>query len=481
MKKRGLIALPMLAALTLLLLCTATYAVDFSVDVKPVVDRFEINKNAEFVITIKNSYDTADTFFLSNAKDTRFIIETEPPIDYISGITINPHATKSTTLYIRTSNNTLPARYIFPLQIISLKTNTSIDKDIDLTVLPYSYEPNISVVTSKAQIDPRQKSNFRILVKNNNPLVMNNITMVVRGNLIKESVSFDLNGNEEKSIAFTLDFGKKTEPQTDTVSIVLSWKNQILYNGIEKIEVLPYGTSLDKSYSYERKLLRSVETINLSNPTNSVITEEFTVRAGLIDRIFSKTEPKARIIKQNGKKYFAWQYTLKQDESTLIKITRDFTIPAIVLLIVIIACLYFISSGPAMIMRKEVTDVKSDQESIKEVTIKIRMKNKKPYPLKEARLVDRLPAIAKVDKEKSENPPSRVFKSIEHGQVAEWSLGDFDPGQIKEITYTISASLAVIGTLELKSAMCKYLVNGKKKKSHSNSTGVTLAKKPEEE
>lgn len=158
-----------------------------------------------------------------------------------------------------------------------------------------------------------------------------------------------------------------------------------------------------------------------------------------------------------------WQREIQPGESFSVEITTDYTIPVLILALIIIAAIsIYLTKRPRVIIRKKAARVhtKGGEFAIK-VVLFIRNIGKE---IQEVTLTDRLPHVTKLYERFGSIRPDK----IETNRL-EWNFGILAPGQERVVSYIVYSKVMPVGTIALPQASISYMnVKQQKKVTYSN-------------
>ena len=158
-----------------------------------------------------------------------------------------------------------------------------------------------------------------------------------------------------------------------------------------------------------------------------------------------------------------WQREIQPGESFTVEVTTDYTIPVLILTLIIIAAVsLYLTKRPRVIIRKKAMRVhtKGGEFAIK-VVLFIKNIGK---DIQEAALVDRLPHVTKLYERFGSIRPDK----IETNRL-EWNFGVLSSGEERVVSYIIYSKVMPVGTIALPQASISYMdVKQKRKVAFSN-------------
>ncbi|MCX6706875.1 MAG: hypothetical protein NT001_01915 [Candidatus Woesearchaeota archaeon] len=472
-------------ALVLLLIIPICHSQDdnskISINVVPIKNRIMSGEWAMFDVYVTNKGDANDVFIISTKEEgVEWSVITESTYDYTTGMTIWPGETAKTRILI-TDKNLVPNRakpYSVELDVKSINGGLKSSAFFDVFLLPpdvIPYESDINATyTVPRFIDPRNIYSFKVNLFNNNYKDIKSLKINLDSALFTKEAFVELEPKSSKAVDFTVAFDENTKPTIDTLTITVTEGSNVKYRATTPIEIVAYRMPFNQEERTDNSFLREITYITLTNKDNVEEQQTFMVTRRLTDLLFTKTSPDSNRINKNGKDYFAWDVKLAPDESSEIKIDTDYR-PLFYSLIAILlfAVLYIYIRDPISII-KDCDEVRMHQGGISEVKIIISLKNRKDQKIRGIRIVDMIPHMAQVDKEKKDSSgtiaPNRVINT-KKGIALEWKL-DMDPKEERVISYYIKSRLTILGGISLAPTVAFMEINNRKYKVRSNRLSV---------
>lgn len=216
--------------------------------------------------------------------------------------------------------------------------------------------------------------------------------------------------------------------------------------------------------SYEGLILRKT-TYTFKNTGNVPINGKITINKDILSRLFTVNSAEPLEIKRNALfvKY-DWEQNLQPDESFSVTSTTNYTLPFIlVLLVVIIALLVRLYTRTHIQMNKKVSFVKTKGG---EFALKVTLHVKAKKYVENLQVIDRLPGMTQLY-EKFGVKPDKIDASTRR---LFWNIDRLNAGEERVYSYIVYSKVRVVGRFELPSATATYLRDGKTEQVFSNRT-----------
>lgn len=340
------------------------------------------------------------------------------------------------------------------------------------SLLTRSYQPDVIVkdelLTTK--IDPREKPNLKVSLQNMNlrNITRIDITVTSQKNSIYQTGTTSLGPLESKVVDFSLNFNPDEAPKTDTLMVRVETKGddgQIYPKAQPEpipFEIVEYSTVI-RDTKVDDYFMKKETTITVYDDGNVNKDAQVKVEAGLFERLFTTTTPKADFVSEDNQHFFVWNLELKARDSSgkldtrVLVVTNNYR-PLFVIFLALIAMVifYYIFRSPVLV-RKDVSKILTKEGGIAGLKIIIHLKNRSNRTVENLKVVDRIPSITEVEKdfEAGTLKPSSITKGRTSISV-NWEIASLEPFEERMITYHIRSKLSVLGGFDLKHAVVKY-------------------------
>ena len=455
MKKRWLIT-PIVLLLLAFIVPLAS-AEGFNISIKPVKDRVTHADWAIFDLTLLNNEDIyMDTFTLSSKSEgTEWSLLTESTVDYTTGIAVNPHVPKTIRLLLKDKGlaESTTKAYLVDLSVQSSRTGLEETRYLQIFVVPPEtlvYEPNLTVTLNFPRfIDPKNIYSLLVHIKNNNPAEIKNLGVKLESALINRESTVVVEPNIEESVEFTVGFDENQKPLLDTLTVIVTEGNNIIYRQTMPIEVVGYRLAFKQEASLEKKFLRYKETIRVTNQDFVTEQQQVTVQTDWFRKYFTTTDPASDCIVKDGQKYLKWDVKLSPGESTTLVLIKEYRLLFLSLVVLAFAVVAYIVLRSPVHLRKDAEIVSTSQGGISEVKVVIELKNRTNKMLKKVTLVDRIPHMIDIDKkaEFGTLAPKKMMRTNK-GTILTWEM-ELEPKEERIIKYLIRSKLSILGEVIL--------------------------------
>ncbi len=253
------------------------------------------------------------------------------------------------------------------------------------------------------------------------------------------------------------------KPQEDVVKVIIKKDNQTFGGASSTLNVLSSLPEFKKDVATTKAFLKSVDEITVTNDGNIKVSQTFKVPITFLKRLFTSTEPKARIVKENGKSYLGWDVDLNPGGSTRVLVKKNYRTFSLMLVLIIAIVISYYALRPSLKVKKIAIKPVSKEGGIKELNILLKVINRRNKELQEVKVEDSIPKISELVKEEylGTLAPSSVFKHETKGTVLRWDIGNLEPKEERLLRYRSKSKLSILGAFDLPKVKVKYKEEGK--------------------
>lgn len=452
-------------------------AAAFDAEVVPINDRIVIDEFATFQLNIKNNLDKADEYRIYTLDFPTWDVRTEPIVNPIT-LELEPGEEGSIELVVDPLKIRDIGTYNVNVNVRSKLTAKPISVPLKVTIL--STEPLIqgyvpTVVTGveiPEKIDPREEIPIKIVLNNQNIIDYPDLVITLESNLIKDTIEMQLEPKGEKALGLKANLDPLTPPQEDKLVVeVFKGERSIINPIVRRIGVIEYTDQ--KLIGEEKKFLMTRSNYNFVS-NNKDHEGRFKIETTLLGSIFSSTNPKAKTVKENGKRYFVWDVKL-ENKSMQVVVTKNF-IPLfiVIVLLIVVGIAYYILRSPLLII-KEANNIVKKESGISEMTVILHIRNRSKDKIQQIEITDFIPALVSVggDVPIGSLQPNKVLKHEKKGTtIVKWAIDTLDASEERVLSYRIKSKLAILGSFSLPVAAAAFKSNNKTFTSTSNRLSV---------
>ncbi len=449
---------------TVFLVCLFSVSA-FNVEYESIENKINRDGTAKFKVIVENDMDITDTFRIYSG-DYKWDMLTDPLSDYYSGFTIGPNSNKELKLFLNPYDSLYPGRFGVSVNVKS--ENTGVIRHLFLPVdikSPYGddigeYIPVVIItgdINGNNYVNPKETSKITLKLDNRNSRNISSATIDISNDFYEKTIQTNILPLEKKYVDFNFDVDPKLAPGDYNFDVVLSFNNKTVEDADFAFSVLPYS-SIVRDDSVKHSWFKYDKTINIVNEGNIKNTDSIKVEISSIKSFFTKSEPKAEIVKENGAKYLVWDYQLIPYGDINLKYTVNYR-PLLYFILAVIASiiLYYLLRSP-VVVKKQSINIKMYDGGLSEMKILIHVKNRTPKNYSDIVLGERVPNIASyIPTESMGNiMPSKVLKHDQKGTILKWNLETLDPFEERIIIYKVKSKLTILGRFIIPSTVVKF-------------------------
>jgi len=438
-------------------------AAQFDVEIVPITDKISIDDYAKFKIKVKNNLNLADSYRIYTSDFPTWDVRTEPlvnpiTIDLAQGkegsvdIIVDPLKINNIGTYAVNLN--VRSKTLNELKSIALKVSI-----LSTEGLIGGYAP--TVVTSlgiPAKIDPREEVPIKIILSNKNRIDYPDLVIKIESKLIKDTITTKLGPNEEKTLELKVKLDDLTKPQKDSLIVSVFRENKSIINPITRqIEIEEYADKETVSSKKNFLVSKSNYKIISNNPDYS---GKFRVETSLVGSIFTSEHPKAKVVEENGKKYFEWDVKLENNQMD-IKVNQN-TLPLFFVIVILIGLLLaYYALRSQLTIRKETSNLVKKEGGVSEISVILHIKNRGKGKIQDIEITESVPSLVAVERDISIGSlqPSKIMRHEKRkNTIVKWEINNLEPTEERVLSYRIKTKLSILGgfSLPATTAVFKY-------------------------
>lgn len=282
-------------------------------------------------------------------------------------------------------------------------------------------------------------------------------------------MTIDLMPLEEKTLYITQELNPLESPKQDVLVVEIVRQNATLVRLEKGFEVISYST-FDTTTKERRALLENIYLIQVVNNGNYKTTSNVRHQTSFLKSVFTQTEPIARIVKADGKRYIEWTLELGPNEKAQLSVVENYwPIVYIAALVFAVFVLYYLLRSP-IVVRKDAIIVATSEGGIAGLKIVLTIKNRTNRIMRDIKIVDSVPNIAIVDKglDLEGLIPPKLVKHEKRGTLLKWDIGDMGARDERILSYKLKSRLAILGNFTLPAAITRFGAKGRERIVYSN-------------
>ncbi|MBI4152360.1 hypothetical protein HY495_01505 [Candidatus Woesearchaeota archaeon] len=434
-------------------------------------DQIVPSETAVFQVTIKNTASFAQTYkLISYDKDWNvdFIPLSDRQVSLVPG--------QSHTITVRVSVSptaVLTPNSYAPTLVVNSESG---EEKVPLPLILWPESPRDYLPVVKVSIDmndkivPHNPVSIKLFLENKNPLNLAALTVRLQSEMAEfnKEVTIDLPPLQKKTVEFSVEPSEVQQPKEYTLVFVLEKDGQVVKGINKKVEVIPIISDFAVSVHQQTVFLKHFFELNFTNKGNVLNTQEVKYPTTFWSSLFTQGE--GRTIREEGKRYLAWQLTLAPAETATLRFVVNYRLLFYLLLLVAaLGLFYWKVRSPVLLTKKAATAHHGEAGTLSELKITLELANRTSTPLKDVSITDVVPAIVNVERSLDLGTlrPKEINHS-KHGTKVTWSLAELDAHEHRIITYKVRAKLNILGTFSLPRAAVEY-GKGKRRKSKAYS------------
>ncbi|MBW2993241.1 hypothetical protein KY317_01555 [Candidatus Woesearchaeota archaeon] len=448
---------------------------DYEFTVESVKDSIYLNETAEFLLKIKNNLEDDETFRL-NTPEVEWSTNLPLEIKAIAG------EETSETIKVSPIPKYIASSGLYGVKITIKGAGEIVEKLLNIGVRDFGesgYSATIKTTIDMAtQIDPREPITAKITFENLNKLNFPDLRLKIYGDLpeLKKEQKISIGPLEKKVIEVKLNLNPAAQPDKYRVYFELLKGDQIIEKADTKtIEVIAFTPKFKEDIETSSFLLKTSHIITYSSDSNIRNSQTVKFPTGMFTRLITTTDPNAYALKEDEKKYLAWDLELGPGESKIVKVNVNYRLIIYLIAIIIIALSLYIKYKSPMIIRKSISNISTKEGGLSEMKVMLDISNPSKKEFRDIEVVDVIPNIAEGRKEEEEGTmkPVKTLKHRKRGTIMKWKIAEIAPGEERLISYHIKSKLSIIGNFKLPRAKMKFKDNKRTVITRSNTVGVS--------
>lgn len=421
------------------------------------------SNQAIFKLEIDNNQEEDDRFKLSFPEEYwSWAIELHP-----SQLDVAQNKKEEFTLKIKPIEILEPKEYTIPFKILStLNDSFRLEEELKINITSYDEAINTSLRIPD-NINPNEESLFKLDIKNNHNLMLNNFELIIESDFFSTSRELNLSYSEEKTEEFLISFTGNIEKGYHPVTVKLYSLNKLALEREYQMNVGDFP-SLEGSETPEENFLFSSETIVKTNNGNSIIHETYVEELSSFEKFITSTSPEPdSIIKENNKYILSWKFDLNPGETKTITIEKNYRkLIGYILGVVIILGLFYNYRKKDLIITKDILSIKQSKDGILSMDIVVSLKNKSRRNLKNLKLLDTISRMVDEPSHFGSREP-KMIRSEGNTKML-WIIPKLRGRSNFVVSYNVKTKHNKIKNLIIPRAVAKYLKLGKRKIIYSN-------------
>jgi|TARA_Y100000310_G_C20606680_1_gene775861 hypothetical protein len=353
-----------------------------------------------------------------------------------------------------------PGDYGLSMDIVS-KNNESVKTSEFFEIKVVSYDQALSTeLISSENINPNKENLFRVNIRNNYDLSIDNLSISFLGDYFSSEKNFSIRPYETVELEFPIEFEGTVEEGDSVVSFKIFHDDELVVERENSINI-GYFTDVKGIGTPEDSFLYNKESIIRSNNGNTISHENIMKKLSSFEKFFTSTNPSPdEITKEDGFYILMWSFDLQPDETKTVIIEtnyRYFVFACIFIILLILFLYYFLKRDISL--EKRVVSMKKGDDGFYSMNVILSLKNKTLKNIKNIKVMDRLGGRV----EKTFNFGTLEPKTFKTGSGKStklvWIIGNLEKKGEVILQYTMRYKPHVIKSVP--SAVAKYLRHGR--------------------
>ena len=426
----------------------------FETEIEPIKDTILPDEIAEFELMIKNNQNT----------ETMYKI-TKPAVYWdwnlnVGNVIIGATKTEYVQILLEPFMEKIPGDYGISLNIKStINDSAEVSELFEIKVVSYDQAFSVSLDSSE-NINPNKENLFRVIVRNNYDLDVQNLSVNFHSEYFDASKSFDIRPYETVEVEIPVEFDGVVTEGDNTIYLDFYREGELVLEK-EKIINIGYFTDVSGIGTPEESFLYNKETVVRTNTGNTISHETYMKKLTLFEKLFTSTNPGPDSVTKDDSFYILeWSFDLEPDQTKTIVIEtnyRWFTLAVILIVLLLLFLFYWLKRDVSL--GKKIVSMRKGEDGFYSLNVILSLKNKTLKKIYNVKVMDRLSGrIDKVENFGVHNPS--VVKS-DSGKTARiiWNIKNIGKREEILLQYTIRYKPYVIRSVP--PAIAKYLRRGR--------------------
>jgi hypothetical protein len=284
-----------------------------------------------------------------------------------------------------------PGNYGVLLDVESMK-NSSLKESELFEILVVSYERALlTELISSGDINPNKENLFRVEIKNNYDIEIENLTLELASDYFLEEKKFVIRPYETLKLGIPVEFEGNVQIGDNIMFLNFYHNDELVLEREETINI-GYYTDVSGVGTPEEGFLYNTETVVRTNEGNTISHEIYMKRLSFFEKLFTSTTPNPdEVTRDDGSYILVWNFDLNPDQTNTIIINTDYRwfVLAIILAILLAGGLYYLLRRD-LSLTKKVVSMKKGSDGFYSLNVVLSLKNKTLKNIKNIKVMDRL-------------------------------------------------------------------------------------------
>ena len=319
------------------------------------------------------------------------------------------------------------------------------------------------------EIDPRRESFIRLQLKNNYNIRLEDVNIKLSGDIFEDITrTINLEEFEAKVEEFKVNLNPNTKEGKHSITITLSTPEKLI-SETKKDITISYYPGLREIITPESSFLVIKETIKKVNDGNAVINEIYVKQFSGLQKLVTSTDPLPNSISyENGVYLYKWNLNLNpgEEKTIIVEINYRYPLISLIVIIIILGIIYYYFIHKDIEVKKKVLTTIKTEKGITKLRVSVSVRNKSGRELKNVKIMESIPSIAKNPSEFGTLTPNRIVKLGNRLNLI-WII-DIGKHEERLLSYKVESGLEAIGKLVIPPTAVKYHKAGRSIVAKSN-------------
>ena len=453
---------------------------DFEVNITPINKNIYPDEYATFTVSVFNGLDRVESFNVYSSPS--WLLNLDGAL-YNIGI----NETKNATIRLKPKSVVKAGKtYSVPLEIKALLSDLSKNYYVPIYLKSYDvtygeYVPAISLYANfENDVDPREKFRLQLSLRNRNALNIDNMKIIINGELFYKEIQDSLEPQEEKTLQTSFVLDPMQAAGNHNLNIEIQINNKTYSSLREQYSVMEFA-NIEVSQEKSREFLRTIYDINVANKGNIKSTKSVELQKNWIERIFLTSNIDYQIGETDGKGVIKWLVELEPNHETNIVVSNNYRLLFVIGLLLLLGTYLYFNLRSEIIVKKDAKVLHTKGiEGVSKLKIKLFIKNRTSKKLHEVEVREKISKLTELIEEKhtlGSPRPSNVIKG-KKSTLIKWEFEYLEPYEERIITYKLEYKLKLVGSVQFPRTLVKFKnLDGKLCIAGSNKPTLNLVKK----
>jgi len=466
--------------ISLLVIPYFALANDFDVTITSINKNIYPDEYASFNITIFNNLTQEESFNVYTSPSWLLNLDNS-----LGSIGINE--TKSAIIRIKPKSVVKAGKsYSVPLEIKALLSDLSKNYYLPLYLKSYDstygqYVPAISIYSDfEEDVDPREKFELQLRLKNRNALNIENMKIIIDGDLFYKEIQDSLGPQQDKTLQTSFVLDPMQDAGIHNLNIAIRINNKT-YSTLKETYSIAEFSDIQVSQDKSREFLRTMYDITIVNKGNIKSKKSIELEKNWVERIFLSSNEPYELGTSNGKTVIKWMVELEPNEEKKIIVSNNYRLLFVLAILILLGIYLYFNLRSEAIVKKDAKVLRTKGiEGVSRLKVKLFIKNRTSKKLYDVEVRERMSKLTELIEEKhtlGSPRPSNIIKG-KKSTLVKWNFEYLEPYEERIITYKLEYKLKLVGSVQFPRTIVKFKnLDGKMCMAGSNKPTLNLVKK----